>query len=252
MFKIESVDILPSQVGKGLQIGDAVIGCARITEISLPEGATLKQVAEADGLVLGYKMGEPSKVVPNQRPNVEFNTKDLSTADNYVLVIIKDDETTVVTHGSQITELFDLPEEDAEQLMLYIGDLAKSRNLSMITTEDLDESPFIFFVNAFDETMMDFYLNNNQEALFQQYMGLMHSPEFLAEMENHNFIKMFLVGLVKASQDRYNSIHRDKVLCDLAKELCNIRYWNDGKLLKPSVKDIEDFMNEMKNQIVVQ
>ena len=161
-------------------------------------------------------------------------------------------ETNVVTSCKQITELFDLPDEDAEALTTYIGELATSRNLNMVQTEDLDGNPFFFFVNTFDQDMLELYLDDDQDGLFNNFVGLTKSPEYHSELMNHNFIKMFLVGLVKASQDRYNSIHRDKVLCDLAKELCNIRYWNDGKLLKPSVKDIEDFMNEMKNQIIVQ
>ena len=252
MFNIKTVDVLTSKTGKGLTIGNRTIGCARITEIELPEGATLKQVAEADGLTLSYDMTDPSNIVPNQRPNIEFNTKDLTKADNYVLVIIGEDDTVnVVTHCSQITELFDLPEEDGNALMTYIGDLASSRNLVMMTTENLDEEPFFFFVNAFDQSMFELFLKNDKDALFNNYVNLSRSPEFYAELTSHNFIKMLLVGIVKASQDRYNSTHRDKVLCDIANQLRGIRYWNDGRLLAPSVKDIEDFFTEIKNQIII-
>lgn len=252
MFNIKTVDVLKSKTGKGLKIGNRMIGCARITEIELPEGATLKQVAEADGLTLSYDMVNPSNIVPNQRPNIDFNTKDLTKADNYVLVIIDEDETTtVVTHCSQITELFDLPEEDGDALMKYIGDLAATRNLAMLTTEDLDDNPFFFFVNTFDQTMFELYLKNDQENLFANYVQLSRSPEFYAELTSHNFIKMFLVGVVKASQDRYNQTHRDKILCDIAKQIRSIRYWDDGKLLAPSMKDCEDYFTEIKNQIII-
>lgn len=252
MFNIKTVDVLKSKTGKGLKIGNRMIGCARITEIELPEGATLKQVAEADGLTLSYDMVNPSNIVPNQRPNIDFNTKDLTKADNYVLVIIDEDETTtVVTHCSQITELFDLPEEDGDALMKYIGDLAATRNLAMLTTEDLDDNPFFFFVNIFDQTMFELYLKNDQENLLANYVQLSRSPEFYAELTSHNFIKMFLVGVVKASQDRYNQTHRDKILCDIAKQIRSIRYWDDGKLLAPSMKDCEDYFTEIKNQIII-
>lgn len=251
MFKIESYEVLPSQVGKGLSVGDVTIGCGRITSIELPKNATLKQVAEADGLSLGYKPATPSTLVQNAQPVIAYNTENLSNANNYVLFIEKGDDVTMVTNTSQITEIFDLTEEDAELLDKYIGNLASTRNLSMVKTEDLDGNEFMFFVNKIDETMMDYYFSGNKEAALQTYAGMVRSPELMAEIESHNFIKMFLIGLVKTCQDRYNTVHRDKVLCKLAKELCSIKYWDDGALLSPSIKDIEDFMNEMKNQILV-
>lgn len=252
MFKIESYEVLPSQVGKGLTVGDVVIGCGRITSIELPaKNTNLKQIAEADGLSLGYKPIAPSALTPNAQFSIEYNTFDLANANNYVLFISKDDKIELVKNTSQITEMFDLTGEDAELLDKYIGNLANTRNLSMLKTTDLDGEEFMFFVNKIDETMMDYYFSNNREASIQTYAGMMRSPELMAEIESHNFIKMFLIGLVKACQDRYNTIHRDKVLCKLAKELCEIRYWDDGVLLSPSIKDIEDFMNEMKNQILV-
>lgn len=253
MFNIKTVDVLTTaHTGKGLKIGNTVIGCARIVDIELPAGVTLKQIAEADGITLGYDLSNPSSIVPNQRPNVEFNTKDLSNASNYVLVTIgEDNTTTVITHCKQITDLFDLPEEDGDALMKYVGDLASSRNLDMVMTEDLDNNPFFFFVNQFDESMFELYLKDDQENLFKHYVQLSQSPEFYAELTNHNFIKMLLIGIVKASQDRYNASHRDKVLCDIAKQLRDIRYWNDGNLLAPSIKDIDDFFTEIKNQITI-
>ena len=255
MFNIKNVEVLTSQVGRGLKIGNTTLGCAKITEIELPEGATLKQIAEADGITLGYKVSDNRNTdAPNEHAKIEFNTTDLTTAVNYVLVTIDDEEkeTNVVTSCKQITELFDLPDEDAEALTTYIGELATSRNLNMVQTEDLDGNPFFFFVNTFDQDMLELYLDDDQDGLFNNFVGLTQSPEYHSELMNHNFIKMFLVGLIKANQDRYNTTHRDKVLCDIAKQLRSIRYWEDGRLLAPSIKDIEDFITEIKNQIVIE
>lgn len=258
MFKIKEVEPLLSKTGMGIKIGNVTVGCAKITGIEIPTNTTLKQIAQADGLVFGYKMGDPSNIVPNQRPSIIFDVNNIDAANNYVLVVISEgeDEDTpkidVVTSASQITTLFNLPEEDVAKMEQYIGELANRGQLSKIDTEDLEGNPFFFFVNKIDEKMMDLYYENNQDALFQNYVGMTQSPEFMAEYGNDNFIKMLMVGIIKASQDRYNFIHRDQKLKEIADSLTKIRYWNDGVLLKPSVKDIEDFMGEIKNQIVVQ
>ena len=60
---------------------------------------------------------------------------------------------------------------------------------------------------------------------------------------------MFLVALLNAGQDRYNKVHRDDVLYEVADKLKSISYFEDGVLLNPSVADIEDFCNKIKSVI---
>lgn len=257
MFNIKEVKPLLSKTGMGIKIGNVTVGCAKISSIDLPEDTTLEKVAQADGLVLRYSINESNGDGSEQKPTVAFDSTNISGANNYVLVLIADEDTEtprieVITDASQITTLFNLPDTDSSIMDQYIGELADRGQLTKIDTEDLEGNHFFFFVNKIDEKMMDLYYEDEQEALLQNYIGMTQSPEFMAEYSNDDFIKMLMVGIIKASQDRYNFIHRDQELKNIANMMTAIRYWNDGALLKPSVKDIEDFMVEVKNQIVVQ
>lgn len=258
MFTIKKVDLITSQTGRGIRIGNVVLGCARIVEVELPEDVTLLEVAKADGLTLPYSLKQPT--IPDdeigeegEKAVVEFDEESILNGSNYVLVTINEnDEVEVVGNWGQITDLFELPASDAENLKKNISKLAESRNLFIKNAEDLEGNSFFFFVNQFDEEILGYHYDDDADKVLQTYMALQQSREYLTEISTHNFIKMLLVGLVKTSQDRYNDIHRDKVLLDAAKLISGIRYWNDGNLLKPSIKDVEDFITEIKNRIVIE
>lgn len=256
MFKITKVEPLQSRTGLGINIDGVTIGCAKIKEIELSQGTDFLTVVKASGLVLDHKLVERGDG-QERRAVVSFNSDNLESANNYVLVLISnqndEEKIDIVTSASMITDLFKLPHEDADMLDMYIEELADRDQLTRIGITDSDEQPMFFFVNKFDEEIMDLYYDGDENGLIQTYNSfLLQSPEFMAEYNNDNFIKMLMVGIVKACQDRYNNIHRDKKLKQVADMIAGIRYWNDGNLLKPSVKDIEDFMTEIKNQIVVQ
>lgn len=264
---VTGVATLPTRAGNGLKVGDVELGCARIATVELGEGTTLLDCAK-EGMCLGYHpekvpvtATDPSADTPEPRTVLVLETENLDRANNYVLVIVdpKDNSTSVVLNTADITNLYGLPVEDADTMNNYIEALAHQRNLTMVryTDESTGEESF-FFTNQFDREINEDILaaddpgiEGDAEVAAAKYFQLMNSPQFRSELETHNFIKLFVVDLVHAGENRYNKLHRDDVIEGIAAELCKVTYWCDGVLCCPSIADIEDYMNHIKGNIRV-
>lgn len=263
-FSVKEIDILDSKVGPGLKIGDYTFGCARITQITMEGGKTLKDYA-LEGMCLGYKATteavKPDESSAVQKPAAKtvmvLNTDALNTApyaNNYVL-FSKDVEggVSIIHNTADLVQLFQLPNKDAEEMDKYIGMLAGQRNLDMVRYVDLETgTDSIMFVNLFDREVVEAILDDDNSQAANSFVSMMRSAEFRSELENHNFIKLMVMSVAQTGQDRYNKLNRDDVLAEMAKTFSSIRYWKEGNLCVPSVKDINDYMDQMKEQIRIQ
>lgn len=266
-FTVTGVSTLPTRVGDGLKVGDVELGCARIASVEMEEGKTLLDYAR-EGMCLGYRLdkvtpesNDPTAEAPAPRNVLRLLGDDLGAANNYVLVIVdpKDNSTSVVLNTLDITNLYGLPEEDAENMNKYIEALAHQRNLSLVRyTDGTTGEEAFFFTNQFDREINEDILagddpeiEGDAEIAAAKYLQLMNSPQFRSELETHNFIKLFVVDLVHAGENRYNKLHRDDVIDEIAAKMCEITYWCDGVLCVPSIADIEDYMNHIKGGIRV-
>lgn len=263
-FSVKEIDILDSKVGPGLKIGDYTFGCARITQIAMEEGKALNDYA-LEGMCLGYKATteavKPEESSAVQKPAAKtvmvLNTDALNTApyaNNYVL-FSKDTEgaVSIIHNTADLVQLFQLPDKDAEEMDKYIGMLAGQRNLDMVRYVDLETgTDSIMFVNLFDREVVEAILDDDNAQATNSFVSMMRSAEFRSELENHNFIKLMVMSVAQTGQDRYNKLNRDDVLAEMAKTFSSIRYWKEGNLCVPSVKDINDYMDQMKEQIRIQ
>jgi len=262
-FTVNGIQILNSQVGEGIRIGDKTIGTAYITSATFEEGKTLEDFAK-EGMVVGYEMAQPAQGeeggVTSPADLMKLNFDDISGATNYVLFIREpqnEDGTpgncSIVLNTKDITRAFGLPDEDAETMRRYLGMTAKQRQLEVVDYTDLDTGePAIFFVNKFDREIVDAMLDNDHQAAVTSYQNMLVSSEFRSQLITHSFIKTFLMVIVQAGQDRYNKIYRDDNIEKAAKILSGITYWKDGVLHSPSVKDINDYAQEVTEHIIIE
>lgn len=250
-MKIEEIAILSSKTGDGLKVGDNTIGCAKITKLKLEDGKTLTDYV-VEGLNLDY--------VPTSQDDGSTKivfTEDLKSAANYTL-FIRDDKTgatSVVLSTLDITNLFNLPKEDAAQMDKYLSALANQRQLEMVRYTELGtEEPAIFFTNQFDREINEMILDTetSDKETWQVYNSMLSNPEFRTELTTDNFIKMFLMSVVRSGQDRYNKLHRDDIIKEVAGKLTQITYWEDGELRNPSVKDINNYLTDITGNIRIQ
>lgn len=253
MFKISKVSVLPTQAGNGLKIKDFEIGCARIVGIE-SDGEEFDKTVEDAGLTLGFTMPhiDGTKPEPEEKP-VLFFEDSIENAKNYVLVKIdSNNEVSVINSAQDICDMFDLPEEDVKTLNLYMGALASDRQLKLNVVKDTDGEDVMFFTNLIDVEIMREYHDGELEIATAKYLNIMGSPDYRAEYFSDNFIKMFLISIITACQDRYNKVHRDDVLREVASILSSITYWHDGQLYKPSILDMENYINDIKGTIRVE
>lgn len=252
MFKITKVDIIPTQAGRGLRIRDFEIGCARIVEADFGNeyndtNDDFVEILEKTGLSVGC-----SAYNDEEDGDKLLFDKDLSNAKNYVLVKIDNDgQVYTINTAMDICHIFDLPESDADMLDKYIGALANDRQLVMGSAKDDNENPIMFFTNKVDAEITKDYINGELEDATKKYFGIMSSADYRAEYISDNFIKMFLIAIITSSQDRYNKVHRDETLREIANMLMSIDYWHDGQLCNPSILDIENYINDIKSVIRV-
>lgn len=247
MFKIKTVSVIPSQIGNGLKIGDTIIGCAKITNVDFgtnEDGSDniFIDAMEENGLVVGINN-------INENHNVLFNNETLENSKNFVLVSEKNGEVSVITDTKMITDIFGLPDEDAEMLSKYIGVLAESKQLIMKTAEDLDGNEFMFFVNSLDDEISSDFYEGEIETASNKYVSMLSHSQYYADYNSDNFIKMFLIGLINAGQDRYNKVHREDILVEVAEKLKSIKYFDNGELCTPSIADVEEFCDKIKSII---
>ena len=242
MFNIKEVTVLPSKTGNGLQINDLIIGCAQIVDVEVEENATLEGCMKEGLLSAGMILRETE----DGNQELQFVTDSLKNSFNYVLVSIKDSECSIINNASEFGEIFGLPEDDIEMLGQYIGALAEDRNLVMNIVNDT-----MVFTNNFHMALTYDHFHGNDKDATVKFIRAYERPEFRAEISSHNFIKMFLIALITAAQDRYNKVNREETLYKVAKELTNIKYWDDGKLLNPSIADVEEFLDKIKSIIRV-
>lgn len=243
MFKIKELTVLPSSAGNGIPINDITIGCAKIVDVNLDEGVTLEECMK-DG-ILSAGMELVSSTEGGQE--LKFVTDSLENAYNYVLVTIDKAGVCDVINGAEdIVKIFNLHEEDAEMLGKYIGALAEDRGLVMNIVDGT-----MVFTNSFHMELTYDYFDDDIKSATAKYVNSMLKAEFRAEITSHNFIKMFLIALITAAQDRYNKVNREETLYKVAEELVNIKYWKDGKLLNPSIADVEEFFEKIKSIIRV-
>lgn len=249
-MNVEEIAILSSQTGDGLKVGDKVIGCAKITKLKFEDDKTLTDYAK-EGLNLGY--GIVNAAEEGQNPKVEI-ADDLSGSSNYVLFIrdTTTGDTSVVINTLDLTNLFNLPSEDAVQMDKYLSLLANQRQLNMVRYTTLSSGEdAIFFTNQFDREMNEMLLDDetSDEETLRVYTGMLQRSEFRTELMTDNFIKIFLMSIVQTGQNRYNKLYKDDVIKKVADTLCEVTYWEDGVLYAPSVKDIDDFLEDVKKQI---
>lgn len=238
MFTIKGVDIIPTQAGRGLKIKDFEIGCARIVSIN-----TDTPIEDDKTLSLGMTY--------SQDKGLFFDTKNIGSGKNYVLIKIEGDNVSTITSPKDICDIFELDEKDADTLGQYIGALANDRQLVLTIGKDLEGEDIMYFTNAFDKELSDDFRNGDIEKANEKYLSMMKSAEYRAEYTSDNFIKMFLIAIIQSSQDRYNKVNRNDKLLKVAELLTDIKYWNDGQLLNPSILDIENYINDIKSAIKV-
>ena len=251
MFKITNVAIIPTQAGNGLRINDFEIGCARITGVDTEEGVTIDDLVEKEGFSVGFSLKNPLEGSEDTKPTLFFDD-DFTNAKNYVLVAIANDQVTSIDSPKDICDIFGLDEEDAEMLEKYIGALAADRQLVLHKVKGLDDEDIMFFTNVVEGDIVECYKNGDTEGATDHFMRIMNSPDYAAEYTSDNFIKMFLIALIQSCQDRYNKVHRDEILRQAADIISKITYWNDGQLCKPSLLDIENYINDIKGVIRVE
>ncbi len=255
-FTVNEIDILDSRAGEGLRVGDKTIGCARVTGITLEDGKTLYDYAK-EGLVLETISHLELVYGDGEEEVLALNDKDIKNSNNYVLFVREPDnadgskgDVSVILGCKDITDLFKLPESDAENLQKYLGLLAEQRGLVMINYTDLEtNTESIMFVNQFDREIVDALLDNDQADAKNSYKSMLSSNEFRSELQTHNFIRTFLLSIVKTGQDRYNKLNRDDVITEVAKKLVGITYWVDGELVTPTVKNINDYLVDITENI---
>lgn len=262
---VTGVATLPTRMGNGLKVGNVEIGCARIVNVELEEGKTLLDCAK-EGMCLGYTLekvtpasNDPTADTPAPVNELRLNEDDLGSANNYVLVIVDPatNETSVVLNTTDITNLYGLPEEDARTMNEYIDALAHQRNLTMVRyTDGATGEEAFFFTNQFDREVNEDVLADGDPEIegdakiaAGKYIQLLNTPQYRSELETHNFIKLFVVDLVRAGEDRYNKLHRDTAIDNIIAEICGITYWCDGTLCRPSIADVDNYMDIIKNGI---
>lgn len=250
MFKITRVNILPSKAGNGLKIRDFEIGCAKIVEVeevkeegSEKEPMTFDELLESTGFSVGYTVSMDAE----EGPKVLFDS-DFEDAKNYVLVMITKDGVSIITSTKEICDIFGLSDDDVEMLTKYIGALANDRQLSMQYLES-EQGPIMFFRNKVDVDITRNYLDGELDDAVQGALSIMRTSDFMTEYVSDSFIKLFLIALIKACQDRYNKVNRDDMLRQIAAYLEGITYWDDGQLYHSSILDIENYINDIKGVI---
>lgn len=251
-FSVTEVDILRSQTGEGLKVGDKTIACARVTKIgNLENGKTLKDLAK-EGICLGYKTNEAGNAIVLDEDN-------LKEASNYVLVF-RDPENEDGTPGDvsiiltteDIAELYGLPKEEAELMNLHLGALVKQRGLMMVRYTDAETNKeALLFTNQFDREINDAVLDDAMDEAMENYQRMMNNLDYRTELQTDNFIRMFLMSIDQTGQGRYNLLNRDNVIEQAAKLISGITYWEDGVLHKPSVKDINESISEIAGHITI-
>lgn len=257
-MNIKNVEILSSQAGVGLNINGFTLGVAKLTDVEFFDGTTFEEAISL-GLVTNYKIGIPE----NPEAQGDINNYDITyvkdglrdevgkIARNYVLTVTNTDgETSVVGNASDIVKIFSLPSEDAEMLNRYLPALADSRNLTIIPYKDSDRDDECYmFVPDADIEVMGEITKGEKSSAISKALSIQSNAQFFSELSSDSFIKLFLIALVKAGQDRYNKINRDDVLEEAAKLLSNIRYFDDGNLKNPSVADINKFTDNLRTLI---
>jgi hypothetical protein len=240
------VDILPSKAGKGLKVKNFEIGCARIIGVDVPEGEEVETLFNGPNGLLSYGFIETEEGI--------ITTNDLSSriANNYVLVKIEDNAVSTINSAKEICEIFELSDNDADTLDQYITALATDRQLVLNRDEDLAGNPLMYFTNTVDNEISEVWASGDVSKAREMYDSINASPDFRAEYKNNSFIKMFLMALISACQDRYNKVNRDERITRAAAVLGSIRYWNDGQLYKPTVRDIENYLDSVKDSILVE
>ena len=244
-FTIKEVEVLTSQTGNGIKIGDKFIGCAMITNI--------------EGDVRQPEFSKEVSVVQNpetRETTVSVDGDDIASGRNYVLVAVDGEadysEVSIISTALDFTRIFGLPDEDAKTFDNYLPLLAEQRALKEVKYYDPErEEECFFFVNKYDSEIMEAFLRGDDKFVIESYVNTMRNPQFKAELSTHNFIKMMVISLVEAGENRYNKCHRDDVLIDVAKQLSEITYWENGVLNTPSVLDIDKFVTNIKSQIRV-
>ena len=254
MFKITNVAHIPNQAGDGIKINDFMIGCARIVGVDTEkEETTFDDLIEKAGFSVGFDLKNPPEG-SDEKPMLFFD-KDLANSKNYVLVIIagegEEKQVTTIDSAKDICDIFGLGDEDAEMLDNYIGALATDRQLVLHKTKDFDGNDVMFFTNVVENDITECYKAGDTEGATAHFMKIMGSADYASEYMSDNFIKMFLIALIRACQDRYNNVHRNDALREAAKIISGISYWDDGQLHRPSVLDIDNYINDIKGIITV-
>lgn len=249
-FTVKQIAILQAKTGEGLRVDDKVIGCAKITSIDTENGASLEEFAK-EGICLGYELTD-------DKTSLTLNKEDIAKGVNYVMFIREPGEEgkpgpiSTVLNTLDITKAFGLPDADAEMMEKYLGALANQRGLQLVHYTDMESGTnSMMFVNQFDRELNDMVLAGDTKEATNTYQSMLANPEYRTELQTDNFIRLFVMAVVQAGQDRYNKLHRTDVIEKVAKLIAGIKYWEDGVLHTPSVKDVNDFVEEIKEYIEV-
>lgn len=264
-FSVNQVAILSSQTGDGLKIGDKIMGCAIITDIEMEKGTTLEEYVKKgmiatwkDNRVLHKKDDPDYELKDETKPAIWLDMSALRPEDctvsapNYVL-FVKDtvtNEVSVILNTLDITQVFGLPDEDAVNMDKHLGGLAMQKGLCLVRYTDLrTDTESFFFTNQFDREVNDALLLDEVDDAVRSVNAAKDNPDYWSQLVSDNFIKLCLMAVVQTGQARYNKLNKEKAIEQAAEILSNITYWEDGVLYKPSVKDINQYLEDVSGNI---
>ena len=249
MIEITGVNILKSKLGHGLKINDIEVGVATITSIEDEE-----RLLTSDTFVKGFGIVPKSTEDPSSGISVEFKD-DLKDAKNYVLVTVDDSDNVSIIHSpAELCDIFEIEDkDDIDKFNNYLPYLAGERQLTMFTNESIlyNGEPVMFFVNNIDLEIMYALSDGDNDKAEEIAKSIYMNSQYRSEYDTDNFIKLFLIAIVDACQNRYNIVNKDAVLKDVADMLSGITYWKDGQLGKSTVADIDDYIATIKTMIKV-
>lgn len=252
------MDILINSIARldeGIPFAKSVIGVAQVTKLSMKPGDTLESYKES-GMVF-----DVVKDVVDGKEVAKHDFSGLKTARNYVLYVIDNEgeyagQPVILENTKDICEVFKLPEDEAATMMENLPTLAMQRQLCIIPYHNPErDEDCIMFAPDFDVEITDDMLAGNIEQAAAKITNMTNNPgsqDYRTQLISHAFIKMFLYTLVETGQKRYNYYNCEVPLIQMANKLSLLTYYTGGELHTPTISDIEQYLEKIKQQIKVQ
>lgn len=199
---------------------------------------------------------------------------DGTLAKNYVMCFIYNDGTSkLVSNGAALSALCEFTDEDAEILHYWLLGLdGTGSGIPIVVSEvEIDNVKTLVFGNlyeyyaemekeeadraykaAFGDNDVSKDAADEFERTFQStYAKLTKAyPDMQRNCDTDMYARSILAKLGAVIQKRYNQIHFDDVIREVAKTISDVRYFNDnGEIVPLSITALENMFSKIKDEI---